>query len=241
MEASTYISTFSVLRSIFRYNEYERDRFVEEVSRKVPAGARILDAGAGPCKYRPLFAHCEYKSQDFAKYQGGEHRYGELDYVCDITAIPAPDASFDCILSTEVLEHLPRPDLAIREFARLLKRGGHLFLTAPLGSGIHMPPYHFYGGFTPNWYDHFLGEEGIDIVSCTPNGGFFKLYGQESQRFLHIISPTTGLGRLLTTSLRVLFTPWFRMIMPIVCHLLDRFDKDKQFTAGYFVTAVKRT
>jgi SAM-dependent methyltransferase len=179
-------------------------------------------------------------AQDFAKYEGKEHRYGELDYVCDIVQIPAPDASFDCILCTEVLEHVPHPGRAIGEFARLLRPGGRLILTAPLGSGIHMAPYQFYGGFTRHWYELFLAEHGFDLLTCEPNGGFFKLYGQESQRFLFMLTPRSRAARLLWAPLRLVATPWFRVLLPLMCHFLDRLDREKHFTAGYFVVAAKR-
>lgn len=112
------------MKSIFNYNDYERDRFVAEMAQTLPAGTRVLDAGAGPCRYKHLFSHCEYKAQDFGLYTGKEHMYGALDYIGDITAIDAPDGTFDFILCTEVLEHIPRPDLAVMEFARLLRPGG---------------------------------------------------------------------------------------------------------------------
>lgn len=227
------------MRSIFNYNDYERERFVAEVAQELPPGVRVLDAGAGPCRYKHLFSHCEYKSQDFAQYPGDDHSYGALDYVGDITEIAAPDGSFDCILCTEVFEHIPRPDLAVREFARLLRPGGLLFITAPLGSGIHMPPYFYYGGFSPYWYEHFLPAAGISVESILPNGGFFKLYGQESRRFLTLLTPARPLGRALFFPVKFLFALWFRILLPAVCHYLDRFDKKNEFTAGYFVRGRK--
>ena len=228
-----------IIKSIFNYNDYERDRFVAEVARSLPPGTRVLDAGAGPCRYKPLFAHCEYKAQDFAQYTGKEHSYGALDYVGDITAIAAPDGAFDFILCTEVFEHIPRPDLAVKEFSRLLRSGGELAITAPLGSGIHMPPYHFYGGFSPHWYEYFLPAVGLHVESIRPNGGFFKLYGQESRRFLTMLTPSGNLARVLFLPVKLVLALWFRVFIPIVCHFLDRLDREPIFTAGYFVRARK--
>ena len=227
------------MKSIFNYNDYERDRFVAEVAQGLPPGTRVLDAGAGPCRYKHLFSHCEYKSQDFAQYPGKEFSYGTLDFVGDITNIAAPDGSFDCILCTEVFEHIPRPDLAVREFARLLRPGGLLAITAPLGSGIHMPPYFYYGGFSPYWYEHFLPAAGISVESIRANGGFFKLYGQESRRFLSLLTPSRPLGRALFFPVKLLFALWFRVLVPVACHYLDRFDNEHEFTAGYFVRGRK--
>jgi 2-polyprenyl-3-methyl-5-hydroxy-6-metoxy-1,4-benzoquinol methylase len=42
-----------------------------------------------------------------------------------------PDASFDVILSTEVIEHLENPRATLREFFRLLRPGGHAVITTP--------------------------------------------------------------------------------------------------------------
>lgn len=227
------------MKAIFNYNDYERDRFVTEVARSLPPGTRVLDAGAGPCRYKPLFAHCEYKAQDFAQYTGKEHSYGALDYVGDITSIAAPDGAFDFILCTEVFEHIPRPDLAVKEFSRLMRSGGELAITAPLGSGIHMPPYHFYGGFSPHWYEYFLPAVGLRVESIRPNGGFFKLYGQESRRFLTVLTPSGSLARALFFPFKLFLALWFRLFIPVICHFLDRLDREPLFTAGYFVRARK--
>jgi len=168
-------------------------------------------------------------------------QYGKIDYVCDITEIPVEDNSFDAILCTEVLKHVPELIKAIQEFARILKRGGRLFITAPLGSGIHMPPYHFYGGFSPYWYEHFLPKYGFTDVVITPNGGFFKHYGQESQRVMTFLFPKSAsrFRKIITFPLKVALASYFKIFAPVVYSWLDQIDKDKYFTVGYFVEATK--
>ena len=121
------------LKKIFAFGDFERDQWVAREARQIPKGALVLDVGAGNCRYHALFSHCVYKTHDFAKLSkeltGGG--YGKLDYVSDICSIPVEDESFDAVLCTEVLEHVPDPVKAIEEFARLLKPGGKLILTAP--------------------------------------------------------------------------------------------------------------
>lgn len=49
----------------------------------------------------------------------------------DATRLTFPDAVFDCIISLDVLEHIPDYHQAIAEFSRCLKPGGKLLLSVP--------------------------------------------------------------------------------------------------------------
>lgn len=106
-----------------------------------------------------------------------------------------------------VLEHVPEPIKVIQEIARVLKPGGKLLLTAPLGSGIHQEPYHFYGGYTPYWYQKFLTRAGFLEIIVEPNGGFFRHYGQESWRFATLLAPWRSRRQWL-------WTPFWLLILP---------------------------
>ena len=172
---------------ILNFNQVERDLWIARQATLIRDGSKILDVGAGSCPYRPFFQHCDYKTQDFQKLSPELLRdrkgYGAVDYCCDASNIPVPDKSFDVILCSEVLEHVFEPTKVIKEFGRIIKPGGQLILTAPLGSGIHQAPHHYFGGFTPYWYEKILKESGFEKIIIQPNGGFFKHYGQESLRF----------------------------------------------------------
>lgn len=240
---------FSLLKRsrLFAFNLVNRDAWVAEQAARIPAGSRVLDIGAGSCPYRALFDHCEYRTQDFTQLAGDQLRhggYGKIDYVCDASAIPVPDASFDVVLCTEVLEHIAEPLKVLAEFARILKPGGHLLLTAPLGSGIHQEPHHYYGGFTPYWYRRFLAELGFADIAVEANAGSYAYFSQESLRFLQSTRPwrlaAPFMVRLLWMPFWMVLLPVLAGIVPLAAHRLDRYDQEQRFTVGYHVTARRR-
>jgi 2-polyprenyl-3-methyl-5-hydroxy-6-metoxy-1,4-benzoquinol methylase len=49
----------------------------------------------------------------------------------DIKALPFDDASFDCVICSEVLEHIPEHEKALSELVRVLKPHGHLVVSVP--------------------------------------------------------------------------------------------------------------
>lgn len=51
--------------------------------------------------------------------------------VADINRLPFADASFDCIICSEVLEHIPDHKNAIKEMDRILKPQGTLVVSVP--------------------------------------------------------------------------------------------------------------
>lgn len=60
-------------------------------------------------------------------------RQGVAQWVryADVTALDFPAASFDAVLSLDVLEHVPDYRAALHEFARVLRPGGQCVLSVP--------------------------------------------------------------------------------------------------------------
>ena len=231
-------------RRTWSFNTERRREWVAGQAARTPSGARVLDVGAGIGQYRPLFEHCDYRAHDFGLEPATAGHYTTLDFQSDIAAIPVPDGSFDVVLCTEVLEHVPEPIAALREMARILKPGGRLLITAPLGSHLHQEPYHFYGGYTPHWYERFLPEAGCAVTSIEANGGFFSFFGQEAQRFAEYLHPRRtrrlGLARSMAlTPLWLLSLPAAH-VLPLVGSVLDRWELERIATVGYHVVAVKQ-
>lgn len=167
-----------------------RIEWVKKQLQALSKGESILDAGAGEQRYKKYCAHLKYVSQDFGKYSGGGQaglhpkswNTSKIDIISDVTGIPVKTDSFDNVLCTEVLEHVPYPELTIKELSRVLKKGGKLILTAPFCAQVHFAPYFYHTGFSTYWYKMILPKYNLKIVKFSPNGNFFDYLVQELLR-----------------------------------------------------------
>ena len=180
-------------------NLHIRTKFVAESLLSIPKGSKILDAGCGSQQFRIYCSHLDYKAQDFGQYKSDEkdmfdsndnnrsvegYKYGHLDYIGDIWSIDEVNDSFDAILCTEVFEHIPYPNLTVKEFSRLLRSGGLLVLTLPSNCLRHMDPYFFYSGFSDRWLQTILDEHGFDILEMHSVGDYYNWMAAEIWRTL---------------------------------------------------------
>jgi SAM-dependent methyltransferase len=107
---------------------------IKHASQYDVCGCSVLDiapqvhAGA-----KEFFKHASVKTLDIAP---------GADYCADICKDNSgiiPDNSFDVIVCTEVLEHVANPFAAVAEINRMLKSGGHAYITTPFNFRIHGP------------------------------------------------------------------------------------------------------
>jgi len=223
---------------------YARDECVRKLAERLPSGSRVLDAGAGASKYRPFFNHCRYETQDFCQYKGPLVQYLQpIDHVCDVAAIPLSDGCLDAVICTEVLEHVIDPMAVLGEFARLLKPGGKLLLTAPLLSYLHMEPYHYYGGFTRYWYEYWLPKKGFLIESITAIGGpgrSFVIFGQSFyQSWSAAEKNSHGIRRWCSKAFRALAKVPLHYGFPWLFPKFDEWLGNRQICTGYCVRAIR--
>lgn len=109
---------------------------------------RFLDLGCGEGHFCQLLKqkgyYSDYLGLEFSQEQvkkarrrGFAVRHANLN-----KKIPLPDASFDIILASEILEHIYDTEFFLEEIHRILKPEGILFLTTPniasLGSRIKL-------------------------------------------------------------------------------------------------------
>jgi SAM-dependent methyltransferase len=87
------------------------------------AAARVLDYGCGGSPYRSLFQPCTYHRADLAGDGALDFEYGAD------SRLPAALSDYDCVLSSQVLEHVSSPLLYLSECYRVLRPGGCLILS----------------------------------------------------------------------------------------------------------------
>lgn len=93
----------------------------------LPSTSRVLDAGCGEGVLVEEYADRLNIIGVDANYSSARVTHGSL------MALPFPDASFDCALCLDVLEHLAYEDQprALAEIFRVLAPGGELFVSVP--------------------------------------------------------------------------------------------------------------
>lgn len=163
-------------------NAIPRGEWVKRKLAEIEDGGLLLDAGCGEQQYRKFCGHLAYRGQDFGKFEVDEAQglaashtkweYGALDYVGNIWDIDEKDATFDAILCTEVLEHVPEAGATILEFGRLLKPGGKLLLTVPSNSLRHQDPFFFTAGYSDHYLRYWLEKAGFTDISIEPQGDY---------------------------------------------------------------------
>jgi SAM-dependent methyltransferase len=123
-------------------------------------GAQVLDAGSG------LGLYVEHMRQAGAEVYGVDLDPAKAAAVpgclgASVTALPFRDASFDVVLSHEVIEHVDSDVEAVREAYRVLRPGGRLVVFCP----NRWYPFETHGAFWRGKY-HFGN---IPLVNYLPS------------------------------------------------------------------------
>lgn len=151
----------------------------------------------------------------------------------DVTRVPARSQSVDCIVCTEVLEHLPNPQTCVDEMHRLLRQDGLAFVSVPFFYPVHADPYDFQRFTEDGLRYQFRNFSSVEVFRM---GGFTGVLGLLIEIGIAGVEGNTP------------FEKFARWAMKWVSRWLCRYDLKifgresdpwKKFTTGYFVRAVR--
>jgi len=163
----------------FKYRRFEKPRHhtrvrvirrtlaarMEELvaSAELPAGKKVLDYGCGEKPYEELLR------KKFKEYIGADipgNPKAQL-VVGPQGELPLDAASVDCVISTQVLEHVDDPRVYLAEARRVLRAGGNLILSTHGHWRYHAHP-HDYWRWTVQGLQKELARAGFQVVRMYP-------------------------------------------------------------------------
>lgn len=105
------------------------------------AGKHVLEIGAGRGGFAAWLGGLpnpparvvagDFSATAIDKARAAHTSSGVFFEVADIQSIAHGNEVFDTVISCETVEHVPNPQQAVAELARVLRPGGRLFLTTP--------------------------------------------------------------------------------------------------------------
>jgi len=229
------------IRERIEVNTFLMNRLLAQAAGELPVSARVLDAGAGEGRFRELFAHTNYVGVDLA-VGDSMWNYSALDAINSLERLCFADDTFDVVVFTQVMEHLPEPGAVLAEIARVLRPGGLLILVAPQSWHAHQIPHDFYR-YTAYGIRHLLTKNGLAIDEIKPLGGYFWYLSFQLQLLPYWTFSRNGAARQLPAPLRLglkaATVALFELCLPLLLFYLDPLDRAQEATLGHFCTARK--
>lgn len=125
-------------QQIEKEREEHKDEFYKKYFRQIPEGASVLDIGCGSGFFSLLLASLgmnvtasDYAEEMLKKAKDLLNRSGfhNVEFCrADAQFLPFADASFDAVVSRNLVWNLEDPESAYKEWLRVLKPGGKLFI-----------------------------------------------------------------------------------------------------------------
>jgi len=167
------------------------------------AKGRLLDLGCGKAPMLGLYRH-HVSSILCADWPNSLHSNPNTDVYCDLSKpLPFNDSSFDTILLSDVLEHIPDPAGLWMQMSRILSRNGKVIGNAPFMYWIHEAPYDFQR-MTPFAIGMHAAEAGLRIEFLEKLGSELDTWTDLTSK---VMSRLPGVGAFASTCVRAFTSP----------------------------------
>ena len=173
---SRYVRGILISQIIWDPHARAFDLFRTEFLGKMPADAHYVEVGPGHgfflyfASICPQIASLEGWDVSDSSIRETRAALGKLGVTRDIEIVhqdileaPSRHNEFDAAVISEVLEHLERPDQALRTLHSALKPGGRIFINAPINSPA---PDHIYLWTETDEFTQFVEAQGFRIDSA---------------------------------------------------------------------------
>ncbi len=239
MEEFNYLEHYKTDAEEFDYfeerkgaTEHDERRVHEFISAKVPENVNtILDVGCGSAWVAKEFLPKKVKvfSLDISpvnplkalkKYPDKYH----FGVTADSYSLPFPDNSLECIIASEIIEHVVSPGKFVAELMRVLKPEGFLFISTPYKEVIRYYLCIHCNKKTPvHGHIHSFDEKKLSSLYLGNDVEFFewKTFGNKFLIFLR----TYVLLRFLPFSLWKAVDSAANLFLPRPVHILVRYKK----------------
>jgi len=212
--------------SYWRKKNYE---FFKEELGNLPKNSVLVDLGAGQSDFLDLTSKFNLCAVDFYPYLG-------INVVCDLTKpLPFGDNSVDILMLSNLIEHIPEPNLLFVECRRILKPGGVALGTVPFMINIHQRPYDFYR-YTEMNLDYLFKKHNFENISIKPVlATYIVFFNALTSFFVGAIRGAKFPGNLILRILWKLTRIKFKILTPV----FKRFSSDPDMPLGYLFKAQK--
>lgn len=244
MGNSTHISERDLKKNLsnlgYSLRRYHVDLFHLDFIHLLGRNARVLDLGGDGKSKRGCFdlhAFCE----DVTVLNLSSAKSPDVIGLAE--QLPFQDLAFDCVICSEVLEHIWDVDAVLSEIIRVLAPGGHVILGAPFLYRVHGDPDDF-RRFTGNFWRRKLGDLGASIVEERPQGYFWSVFADMLRG--HVVEWFAGRRRgiswrltaAIVTRIEQKAVEWDRVLADGAS--VDNKAYYRSFTTGFGVVARKR-
>lgn len=196
----------------------------EMFQKHLTADAVVYDIGCGQKPFAE-FLKGKVKSHIGVDLADGFYQADKVDIIGTAYAVPAPDGCADAVISSQVIEHLETPLLAIAETHRLLRSGGLFFLSFPFLYPIHAAPRDFMR-YTEFYIRQEVAANKFDIVDVQRIGGFWYLIGLYLSFYFQQMDRGVLKRFYIVKIITFLSNVFFRLIHEAEGALLKFFKKD---------------